>query len=92
MTIDLQKYSLEYTEAAKKTLYKLDKNTAKAVQAKLEKLMSGSANLDIKKLQGYSDPIYRLRVGDIRVIYEVHNNQLIVLVIRIGPRKEVYEK
>ena len=44
---------------------------------------------DIKKLAGYSDR-YRLRVGDYRVIYEIADEQLIILVVGVGHRREAY--
>lgn len=44
----------------------------------------------VKKLQG-DDNSYRLRVGDYRVIYEVVDNVLIVTVIKIGHRSDIYK-
>ncbi|MEO7838661.1 MAG: type II toxin-antitoxin system RelE/ParE family toxin [Anaerolineales bacterium] len=41
-----------------------------------------------KKLQGRDG--YRLRVGDWQVIYEIQNDQLVILVLRVAPRGEVY--
>jgi mRNA interferase RelE/StbE len=44
---------------------------------------------DIKKLAGYADR-YRLRVGDYRVIYEIADGQLIILIVGVGHRREAY--
>jgi mRNA interferase RelE/StbE len=44
---------------------------------------------NVKKLAGYDDR-YRLRVGDYRVIYEVIDGQLVVLVVGVGHRREIY--
>lgn len=44
-----------------------------------------------KKLTG-EDDLYRLRVGDYRVIYQVENRQLFVLVVSIGHRRDIYRK
>ena len=44
---------------------------------------------DIKKLAGYADR-YRLRVGDYRVIYEIADEQLIILIVGVGHRREAY--
>ncbi len=44
---------------------------------------------DIKKLAGYSDR-YRLRAGDYRIIYEIADEQLIILVVGVGHRREAY--
>jgi mRNA interferase RelE/StbE len=43
----------------------------------------------VKKLAGYEDR-YRLRVGDYRVFYEVRDGQLVILVVGIGHRREIY--
>ena len=44
---------------------------------------------NVKKLSGYDDR-YRLRVGDYRVIYEVVDGQLVILVVGVGHRREIY--
>jgi mRNA interferase RelE/StbE len=46
-------------------------------------------NADAKKLAGYEDR-YRLRVGDYRVIYEIMDEQLVILVVGVGHRREIY--
>jgi mRNA interferase RelE/StbE len=43
----------------------------------------------LRKLSGYDDR-YRLRVGDYRVIYEVLDGQLVILVVGVGHRREIY--
>ena len=43
----------------------------------------------VKKLSG-PDDLYRIRVGDYRIVYQIHDDRLIVLVVRIGHRKDVY--
>jgi mRNA interferase RelE/StbE len=45
-------------------------------------------NADAKKLAGYEDR-YRLRVGDYRVIYEIMDEQLVILVVGVGHRREI---
>jgi mRNA interferase RelE/StbE len=44
---------------------------------------------NVKKLAGYEDR-YRLRVGDYRVIYDVTDKQLVILVVGVGHRREIY--
>jgi mRNA interferase RelE/StbE len=44
---------------------------------------------NVNKLTGYEDR-YRLRVGDYRVIYEVQDGQLVILVLGVGHRREIY--
>jgi mRNA-degrading endonuclease RelE of RelBE toxin-antitoxin system len=44
--------------------------------------------VDLKKLQGRAG--YRLRIGDWRVIYELHDDRLVMLVLEVGPRGGIY--
>ena len=44
---------------------------------------------DVKKLSGH-DGLYRLRVGDFRLAYRIDDGQLIILVVKIGNRRDVY--
>jgi mRNA interferase RelE/StbE len=84
-------YEIRYTKEALKSLRKMPRNRARAVEAKITQLADGGKALtaNIKKLQGREG--YRLRVGDYRVIYTVHNQELIIAIIAIGPRGSIYE-
>jgi mRNA interferase RelE/StbE len=42
-----------------------------------------------RKLAG-SDILYRVRVGDYRIVYEIHDNRLVIIVIKIGHRRQIY--
>jgi mRNA interferase RelE/StbE len=46
---------------------------------------------NVKKLAGYADR-YRLRVGDYRIIYEVIERQLVILIVGVGHRREIYRR
>jgi mRNA interferase RelE/StbE len=46
--------------------------------------------LDVKKLTDYTKPTYRLRIGDYRIIFEIYNDQVQVLVIGVTHRKDAY--
>ena len=63
---------------------------AKTIREKLEAIAANpySDHANAKKLQGRDG--YRLRVGDWRVIYEIQNDELVILVLRVAPRGEVY--
>ena len=66
---------------------------APAIQKRLVKRMKSLQNdprpSGVKKLAG-EDNLYRIREGDYRIIYTVQDKELIVLVVKIGDRKEVY--
>ena len=83
-------YKIIFAKEAQKALLQLPKNTVLLVRKKLEQLAIDSCApmTNAKKLQNCSG--YRLRVGDWRVIYEIQNNELVVLSLKIAQRKEVY--
>ena len=84
-------YRVEFVKSARKEFDRLPAR----VQAKIvETLRLLAANpfselLRIKKLKG-ADALYRFRIGDYRVVYEIKQEVLLILVIKIGHRSEVY--
>ncbi|BCZ45752.1 hypothetical protein psyc5s11_18190 [Clostridium gelidum] len=79
-------YNIKLTKKAEKFIKKQDKDTQKRLIKAIVELPEG----DIKKLKGL-DEIYRLRVSDFRVIFEKNDNELIVVVIDIGNRGQIYK-
>ena len=86
-------YKIELTPAAEKTLIKLAKGNHALVK-KIDKAIMGLANdpapLNSKQLSGEDPPLYRVRVGDYRILYQIENDVLVVLVVHVGHRKDVY--
>ncbi|MDP2599543.1 MAG: type II toxin-antitoxin system RelE/ParE family toxin [Deltaproteobacteria bacterium] len=84
-------YKIEFVKSAAKEFKKLPR----AVQNKVTEALFFLAQnpfsdlLKIKKLRG-ADALYRLRVGEYRIVYEVRQHVLIIVVIKIGHRKDVY--
>ena len=64
--------------------------TRQSIDTKLKKLAENPwrDDLDIKKLKGHD--LHRLRVGEYRIIYQMKAKELIVLVLTVGHRKEIY--
>ena len=85
-------YTIELTPAAEKTLLKLGKKD-RAIMVRLDRaLLSLSDNPtppNSKHLVGEVANLYRLRVGDYRIIYQVDGGKLIILVVHVGHRKDV---
>ena len=86
-------YTVKFAKSAKKEFNKLpNKIQDRIVEAlKLLSVNPFSELLKIKKLKGPAE-LYRIRIGDYRLVYEVQNNELIVQVVKIGHRREVYRK
>ncbi|MBN2458602.1 type II toxin-antitoxin system RelE/ParE family toxin [Candidatus Woesearchaeota archaeon] len=81
-------YTLAYTDQFLKQIRKLDKNTQKRIISTLERIRVRPYP-HVKKLVG--SPYFRLRVGDYRVILDIKENKLIIYVIEVGHRRDVYQ-
>jgi mRNA interferase RelE/StbE len=84
-------YKITFKASAEKDLRKLPKSVIVAVLAVIDGLAVNPYPVGIKKLKGMDKSYFRVRSGDYRIIYEVHNQQLIVQIVEIGHRKEVYK-
>ena len=84
-------YRTELKPAALRDLNKLPGEAIRRITAAIDALALEPRPSGVKKLQGKGRQVfYRLRVGEYRVIYQVHDDAVLVLVIRIGDRKEIY--
>ena len=82
---------LLFTDQAEKQLDKLDKSVRLRIIASLDRLRDAYPVGDLRKMQGYDD-LWRLRVGDYRVVMHIDLVTAIITitVIRVGHRREVY--
>ncbi len=85
-------WTVEYTDTAKGQLRKLDKQTARRIVDYMDARVAGSDDPRSagKALTGPLGGLWRYRIGDYRVICELRDEVLVVLVLRIGHRKAVY--
>ncbi len=85
-------YQLKYRRQARNYLARLPNQVKSKIVNKLHELQANpdDQNLDIDKLKGESG--YRLRVGQYRVIYTRHKDQLIIEVVKIRPRGDIYKR
>jgi mRNA interferase RelE/StbE len=84
-------YRVEVATAAVRQLRKLDRSAQRRVQAAIELLAAEPRPSGAKKLVG-GDGEWRARTGDYRIVYEIHDNVLLVLVIAVGHRREIYNR
>jgi mRNA interferase RelE/StbE len=82
------RYRVILPKSVQKELDRLPGDVGKRVMTRLRALESNPRSADVKKLKGR--PAWRVRVGDYRIIYEIHDRELVVIVITIGHRREVY--
>ena len=82
-------YEIEFTASAARSFRKLDDATQRRVALKIDALGTDPRPRGAVKLSG-ADNIFRLRFRDYRILYSIEDRKLIVLVVAIGHRRDVY--
>ena len=86
-------YRIELTPAAEKSLVKAAKSNRLLLKKLDQALLSLAVNpvpAGSKQLVGEDPPLYRVRVGDYRILYQIEDDVLVFLVVHVGHRKDVY--
>ena len=83
-------YRLEYRASVKKELRKIHQTDRRALISKILLLRENPRPEGSAKLKGSTD-LFRVRHGDYRVVYQIQNSHLVVLIIRVGHRREIYK-
>lgn len=84
-------YQIEFTKGALKQLKKLPTDIKERIDSKILELANEPRPNGVKKLEG-SDSLYRIRVNDYRVIYQIQDDVLLVTVAKVGHRREIYRE
>jgi len=82
-------YSIEWKSSAKKELRRLPKKTINNIITAVERLKNNPHPIGSKKIVG-TEHTYRHRIGDYRIVYSIESNCLVIEVVRVGHRKDVY--
>ena len=85
------RYELRFRPAALRQLRKLDSQIARRIKSTTETLRTEPRPPGVKALTGQRGWL-RIRVGDYRIVYEVRDSELVVLVIQIGHRSHIYDR
>ena len=83
------KYRIDFKSSAAKALRKISKSDQKRIADKIDGLSENLPDPATTKLKG-DNPFHRIRVGDYRIIYEIHEDILLIVILKIGHRKDVY--
>jgi mRNA interferase RelE/StbE len=81
-------YEIVFTDKAKQQFKKLEYQVQERIGAVLERIRIRPQDY-IEKLVG--EPGYKLRIGDYRVFLDIDNNRLIILVLKVGHRRNIYK-
>ncbi len=85
----MSKYTIQLTKKAQKQLDKISDSIAEPILEAIGNLADDPRPQGFKKLKGRKG--YRIRVGDYRVIYDIFDYELIIDVITLGHRKDIYK-
>lgn len=83
-------YRVEFEPAAARALGKLERSVQKRIQGVLEILALTPRPPAAKKLVG--SELWRVRTGDYRIVYAIEDERLVVVVVKVGHRREVYDR
>jgi len=84
----MENYSIKIKKSAAKEIAKLQKPVLKRVLEKIQALAFEPRPSGCKKLSG--DEKYRIRVGNYRVLYCIEDNMLVIYIVKVGNRKDIY--
>ncbi len=82
-------YRIEVSATAEKQIRRLNRENQVRVLRAIQSLASEPQPPGSRKLRGYED-IYRIRIGTFRVLYSVEKGRLLIIVLKVGHRKDIY--
>lgn len=83
-------FDIQYSRQAVKFLKSLDKTLVSRILTKIEKLKHNPISHDSKIVAGYSEKLFRVRVGDYKVLYEIDYKGNLIGIVKIDKRSRVY--
>lgn len=83
-------YSIEFRPAVLKTLKRFPKRDLVRIKKKIEELGQNLPEPNTTKMKG-NNSFHRVRIGDYRIIYEIHDDRVVILIVKVGHRKDVYK-
>lgn len=86
-------YAIEVTPASQRDLRALERQVLRRIDARIRKLAEDPRPATVEKVKAFDGgDLYRVRVGDYRILYTIEDNLLLILVVRVRHRREVYRQ
>ena len=85
------RYSIEFRPAVLKSLKRFPKRDLIRIKKKIDELGNNLPAPNTTKMKG-DNAFHKVRSGDYRIIYEIHDDRLVILIVKVGHRKDVYKK
>ncbi|MBC8438375.1 MAG: type II toxin-antitoxin system RelE/ParE family toxin [Deltaproteobacteria bacterium] len=83
-------YSIEFRPIVLKSLKRFPKKDLVRIKKKVEELGQNLPTPNITKMKG-NNSFHKVRTGNYRIIYEIHESKVVILIVKIGHRKDVYK-
>lgn len=87
--MDPPSYSVQIIGAARREMRRIDRSQQERIRAAIRALGTEPRPHGCRKMTG-SEDLYRIRVGDYRLVYQIQGDQLVILIVRIRHRREAY--
>ncbi len=85
------RYSVEFRPTVLKSMKRLPKKELLKIKKKIDALAENLPDPATTKMKG-NNTFHRVRTGSYRIIYEIHKDMLVILVVKVGHRKDVYKR
>ena len=89
----MKRYTVDYSKAASKALLKMDRSVSRMIYGWVNRNLEGTSDPRIhgKALTGNLAGLWRYRVGDYRLIAEIRDDRLVILMLEVGHRSGIYQ-
>ena len=84
-------YKVVYLDSVEEDLKELDKSAARKILIRIETYLASNPKELGKPLKGHFQGFWRYRWGNYRVIYKISDREILILILRIGHRKDIYD-
>ena len=85
------KYSVEFRPAVLKSIKVLPRKDLRRIKKRIDELAENLPDPNTTKMKG-DNTFHKIRSGDYRIIYEIHADRLVILIVKIGHRKDIYKR
>jgi mRNA interferase RelE/StbE len=85
------RYSVEFRPAVLKSMKRLPKKELRRIKKKIDGLSENLPAPATTKMKG-NNPFHRVRAGNYRIVYQILEDRLVILVVKVGHRKDVYKR
>ena len=85
------RYSIEFRPAVLKSMKRFPKRELRRIKKKIDSLAEDLPDPATTKMKG-NNTFHKIRSGDYRIVYEIHEHRLVILVVKTGHRKDIYKR